>query len=135
MEVQRSRRDVQPELAYLAEPARSGAMLWKAPLAAIVGGTTSSASFRRAAGASEFPSHLIPSTFIFGRDYPSFSRRIRISVASFSLSPSARVTRLDYSLHHLFLCYINTYPCHNVISLTWRHPCPCFTGRICTQRL
>ncbi|OIW29890.1 hypothetical protein CONLIGDRAFT_631966 [Coniochaeta ligniaria NRRL 30616] len=48
--------------------------------------------------------------------------------------PVSRLTRLVLSLVHLFPRYPMTYPSRKVTSLTWRHPCPCFTGRICTQR-
>ncbi len=84
MEAQRSRRDVRPGLAYRAEPARSGATLWKAPLAVIAGGTMSSASFKRAAAASEFTLRPILFSLAFGRDDLHFSRRKGISLASFS---------------------------------------------------
>lgn len=129
MEVQRSQSDVQPELAYPAEPARSGVMSWKAPLAAIAGGTTSSVSFRRAAAASESILRPISLSLDFRRDCPSSCEDRRIRLCHFlhmEILPMRTVTRLAHPLLQSSIRRPNTYPCRNLIWLTCGHPCPCF---------
>lgn len=139
MEVPRLQSDVQPELAYPAEPARSGVMSWKAPLAAIAGGTTSSVSSRRAAAASESILRPISLSPDFRRDCPSFSRRQEDSVASFS-SHGNSTHENSHETGSSVASVFNTPPKYLPppefdLANMWTPPVRVFTGRICTQRL